>query len=229
MHPLIMAFSAALILCGCNQSSSHEAAEAGPAVVQSVGRTLSNAEVCLWEVQRPYTLGQIADVTANRDGRTCRTGRLLTVMLPSTNGDCGASPIAGARLAATLSVDEARSHFARCTSVNAKTSSTPTGVIVYSAQRDEQPSSIHDLMSLYDKIIVLSTTDGLPVSSVGYRNDVVCIESEAIRSVAEAIHASSSAPLETLGYYYSESSSCNAAVPEVSGRPWEGHDLELVD
>lgn len=181
--------------------------------------------ICKIQIRSPRVPGDVLSIVASRDGRACNLSEDVIIFVESENGECIKPTNYQTIFTEHLNQEAADELFDRCTASGAESSRIPTEVqILWIDDLDNREARIQ-LVTMFAGINAAIVRDAMPVSSAGLRNDVICIESSDIDLVISwlnglGVHAGPLVRTAT-----KRGTTCNAEVPKVTSRPWEGHGL----
>lgn len=225
MHPMMRTSPVLFLLLSCTESPGGGSAPVPASIERSMVSNVIDGEfVCRFKFQGTRSPGEILARFAPRDGRTCNMADGITILVPSDNGNCIGEKHR-TTLVEKMDARAAEILFDRCTNVGAESSSSSTDGMVFWINDIDRREERVELVTLYTEIGAAAIRDALPVTSVGLRNDVVCVEAVDVGTAQSWLDGLGIWPGSLVRKSTFRQSTCNVEVPKLTGRPWQGHGL----
>ncbi len=131
--------------------------------------------ICRFEFDEPPAVSAALDFTLEHGGYTCHSNNKDILFVPQRDGHCP-KPDGASSAERVLSVDDASREYQSCAAWGQIGATSETGVITFQPRSTGPEGSDRDFQTFGFNLIALSGHDALPITSLSWSGDVVCIE-----------------------------------------------------
>lgn len=131
--------------------------------------------ICRSEFATSPPLFAMFDFTVEHGGYTCHSGNNDILFVPQRDGRCPQVEASPAPMQ-VISVEQASEEYTSCAAFGQIGATTPTGVITFEPRSSGPEGSDPAFRTLGYNLIALSGHDALPITSLSWSGDVICIE-----------------------------------------------------